>query len=144
MRLKAIEREAGQAALRAEELTRRFGLTGEVPCAGTGLQGQCKLLGDAREAQMLMPNAQGAIRRLADDKTATRRQLKALKARQRELETSPQALAWAEWRESRARSRRAIWSIGGKRRGVQASTLAVRRDRDRVGRPAGARRWCEG
>lgn len=104
-RLRAMEREAGQAALRAEDLTRRFGLTGEVPCAGTGLQGQCKLLGDAREAQALMPNAQGAIRRLADDTAATRRQLEALTARRRALEASPQTLAWAEWRESLARDR---------------------------------------
>ena len=44
-KLSGIEREAGQAALKAEELARRFGLTGEVPCAGTDLQGQCQLLG---------------------------------------------------------------------------------------------------
>ncbi len=50
-RLAGIEREAGQAALKAQELARRFGLTEQVPCAGTELQGQCKLLGDAREAQ---------------------------------------------------------------------------------------------
>ena len=47
------EREAGQASLKAQELSRRFGLTGEVPCAGTDLQGRCKLLSDAREAQSL-------------------------------------------------------------------------------------------
>ncbi len=45
-KLSGIEREAGQAALKTEELTRRFGLTGEVPCAGTNLQGQCQLLGE--------------------------------------------------------------------------------------------------
>lgn len=102
---KAIEREAGQAALRAEDLARRFGLTREVPCAGTDLQGQCKLLGDAREAQALMPSAQGTIRRLADDRVATRRQEEALVAQRRDLASGPQALAWAEWRESVARSR---------------------------------------
>ena len=105
VRAQTIEREAGQAALRAEDLARRFGLTREVPCAGTGLQGQCKLLGDAREAQALMPSAQGAIRRLADDRAATRRQEEALTAQRRALEHGPQALAWAEWRESVARGR---------------------------------------
>jgi len=105
VRAKAIEREAGQAALRAEDLARRICLTREVPCAGTDLQGQCKLLGDAREAQALMPSAQGAIRRLADDRAATRRQEAALAAQRRDLESGPQALAWAEWRESVARGR---------------------------------------
>ena len=45
------------------ELARRFGLTGEVPCAGTDLQ-QCQLLGDARDAKALIPSAQGTIQRL--------------------------------------------------------------------------------
>ena len=54
-KLAAIEREAGKAVLRAQELTHRFGLTSEVPCAGTDLQGRCKLLGDAREAKALLP-----------------------------------------------------------------------------------------
>ncbi|WP_298435023.1 AAA family ATPase [Ottowia sp.] len=105
LRVKTIEREAGQAALRAEDLARRFGLAREVPCSGTDLQGQCKLLGDAREAQALMPSAQGAIRRLADDKTATQRQADALAVRRRALDAAPQALSWAEFRESVARGR---------------------------------------
>lgn len=105
LRVKTIEREAGQAALRAEDLARRFGLAREVPCSGTGLQGQCKLLGDAREAQALMPSAQGTIRRLADDKMATQRQAEALAVRRRALDAAPQALSWAEYRESVARGR---------------------------------------
>jgi len=105
LRVKTIEREAGQAALRAEDLARRFGLAREVPCSGNDMQGQCKLLGDAREAQALMPNAQGAIRRLADDKAATQRQAEALAARRRALDAAPQALSWAELRESVARRR---------------------------------------
>lgn len=104
-RLKAIEREAGQAALRAEELTRRFGLTREVPCAGTDLQGQCKLLGDAREAQVLMPSAQEAIRRLSTDKADVQRQLNEHEAQRRALAQAPQVLARAERREAAARDR---------------------------------------
>ena len=57
-KLASIEREAGQAVLKAEELALRFGLTGEVPCVGSELQGRCKLLGDAREAQVQSLQAQ--------------------------------------------------------------------------------------
>jgi exonuclease SbcC len=78
-KLSGIEREAGQAALKAEELARRFGLTGEVPCAGTDLQGQCQLLGDARDAKALIPSAQGTIQRLGREKAAAQQELDALR-----------------------------------------------------------------
>ncbi|WP_140636920.1 AAA family ATPase [Methylibium rhizosphaerae] len=52
-----LEREAGAAALRAQQLRERFQLTQEVPCTGTDLQGTCKLLADAREARALQPSA---------------------------------------------------------------------------------------
>src|SRR5690606_27129835 len=42
-----LEQAAGQAVLKVEELRRRFGLTNEVPCAGSDLQGRCRLLDDA-------------------------------------------------------------------------------------------------
>ena len=71
-RVAGIEQEAGRAALKAEELARRFGLTGEVPCVGTDLQGRCKLLGDAREALALIPNAQAQLARLAGEKAEAR------------------------------------------------------------------------
>jgi len=67
-RLTGIEREAGKAVLRTQELARRFGLTAEVPCAGTDLQGRCKLLGDAREAQALMPDARTHVARCAQER----------------------------------------------------------------------------
>jgi exonuclease SbcC len=63
--LLAVEREAGQAALRAADLQRRLGLTGRVPCAGSDLQGRCELLGDANQAKALMPGADVDMRRLA-------------------------------------------------------------------------------
>jgi exonuclease SbcC len=97
-KLSGIEREAGQAALKAEELARRFGLTGEVPCAGTDLQGQCQLLGDARDAKALIPSAQGTIQRLGREKAAAQRELDALCGQHEELAGAPQALAWAEHR----------------------------------------------
>ena len=52
-----LEREAGAAALRAQQLRERFGLTQEVPCNGLELQGACKLLADAHEAKALQPSA---------------------------------------------------------------------------------------
>lgn len=105
-KLSGIEREAGQAVLKAEELVRRFGLTGEVPCAGTNLQGRCKLLGDARDAKALIPSAQGTIQRLGREKATVQKELDALHGHQKELAGAPQGLAWAEtgpnlpWRAS--------------------------------------------
>ncbi len=59
--IEGFVREAGQVSLRHADLNRRFGLVAEVPCAGTDLQGRCKLLGDAREAQALLPSVDAQI-----------------------------------------------------------------------------------
>jgi len=56
-----LEREAGSAALRAQQLRERFQLTPEVPCKGTDLQGSCQLLGDARQAKALQPSADAKL-----------------------------------------------------------------------------------
>ena len=104
-RVAGIERDAGRAALKAEELARRFGLTAEVPCAGMDLQGQCKLLSDAREAQVLIPNAQAQVARLAGEKAEAQRELLAARRRCEALAVAPQALARAERREAIARER---------------------------------------
>ncbi len=104
-KLASIELEAGRAALKAQELAHRFGLVGEVPCAGTDLQGQCKLLGDAHEAQTLMPSAQGQISRLAQDKAVAEQELSLIRHRYEELSLAPQALARAERLVDMARTR---------------------------------------
>ncbi len=104
-KLASIELEAGRAALKAQELAHRFGLVGEVPCAGTDLQGQCKLLGDAHEAQTLMPSAQGQIGRLAQDKALAEQELSLIRHRYEELAQAPQALARAERLGDMARTR---------------------------------------
>ena len=96
--LGSIEREAGKAALRAEELAHRFGLTREVPCVGTDLQGQCKLLGDAREAQAMIPSAKAQIARLVDERTGAQQQLAALRGQCETLAAAPIALAASERR----------------------------------------------
>ena len=119
-RLSGIEREAGQAALKAEELARRFGLAGVVPCAGTDLQGQCQLLGDAREAQALVPDAQAAIKRLADQKAAAQGELAALGGQYEGIAAAPQKLAWAEHRAEVADARSSRYVLLAAMAGEQA------------------------
>ena len=75
----ALEREAGQAALQAEDLARRLGLVDRVPCAGSDLQGACSLLADTREARRLLPGAQCQIRRLAEQRQVLDRQRDAVR-----------------------------------------------------------------
>ena len=104
-KLAGIEREAGKAALRVEDLTHRFGLTGEVPCTGTDLQRQCKLLGDAREAQALIPSAKGLITRLVREKAQAQSELTAARQQREGLADAPQAVAWAERRGNTAQKR---------------------------------------
>ncbi|MEQ1806004.1 MAG: DNA repair protein [Burkholderiaceae bacterium] len=76
--IEGIVREAGQVSLRHADLNRRFGLVAQVPCAGTDLQGRCNLLGDAREAQALLPSVDA--------------QIAALRERQREAEVERTAV----------------------------------------------------
>ena len=124
-KLSAIVREAGQATLKAEEFARRVGLTGEVPCAGTDLQGQCKLLGDTREAKALIPSAQGVISRLAREKAATQKELDALQAQYEGLTGAPQALAWAEHRDELARARTSRLALLTAKAGEMAQALVT-------------------
>ena len=105
LRLAEIEREAGRAALRTEELARRFGLTEEVPCAGSDLQGHCKLLADAHEARALVPNAQADIHRLATEKRTVLEQLEQSRMMVLSLASAPAAGHVAEHRETLARDR---------------------------------------
>ena len=118
--LSAIEREAGQAALKAEELARRFGLAGVVPCAGTDLQGQCQLLADAREAQALVPDAQATIKRLADQKAAAQEELAALGGQHEGMAAAPLKLARAEHRAEVAGARSSRYALQAAKMGEQA------------------------
>jgi len=104
-KLAAIEREAGKAVLQTEELIHRFGLTSEVPCAGTELQGRCKLLGDAREAKALLPDARALVVRCARQKAQVQRELAEARQQCQALAGAPQALARAEHREAVASER---------------------------------------
>lgn len=112
-RLAATLREAGQAAIRAEDLGRRFGLTNAVPCAGTDLQGKCQLLGDAREARALVPGAQSVIARLAGEKASIELELVTLRARCQALAGAPQQLGQAERACERAQASGPAGAAGG-------------------------------
>ena len=110
-KLAAVEREAGQAALKAEELARRFKLTEEVPCAGTDLQGRCHLLGDASAAQALMPSARESIARLERQQCSLIDELAALRAQGMALATIPRQLDAAERQIAVARRRAARCAV---------------------------------
>ncbi len=104
-RMKSIEREAGQEALRAADLARRFGLANEVPCAGTDMQGRCQLLGDAREARTLLPNAEGTIARLSDERRCAEEALTSVRSECAALAAAPDAWRRAQSRCDAARER---------------------------------------
>jgi len=94
--LESIEREAGQVAMRHADLQRRFGLTSSVPCAGMDIQGQCQLLGDAREAKALLPSADAAIAALAEKKRAAGEAIAETEKAVRELPAAAEARNRAE------------------------------------------------
>lgn len=119
-RIAGIEREAGQASLKAQELSRRFGLTAEVPCAGTDLQGRCKLLSDAREAQSLKPSADAQIARLQKDRAKVAGHLQGIEAQGRDLAAAHARLNVAETRLKRSRERLSKLSMRAARQGELA------------------------
>lgn len=121
-RVQGIEREAGQAALRAQSLRRRLGLTAEVPCAGMALQSACQLLADAREARALIPSADAVLQRLAEEKAAVERDGRAVKARVQSLAVAVDQLEAAELRLERARSRASRFALlAGKADGMRVA-----------------------
>src|ERR1700674_1876293 len=116
-RLAAIDREAGQAVLKAQELARRFGLTSEVPCAGTELQGICKLLADARDARALAPSAQLQIARLEQEKVSVSEQVREIRTEIEEHKDVRTKLGKAEAKLQRARGRAAGMAVIAARKG---------------------------
>lgn len=104
-RLAAIEREAGKAVLRVEELRLRHGLTAEVPCIGTDLQGHCKLLVEAHEAQALLPDARAQVMRLAQQREQVQWERDQARRQCEALAGVRQALARAEHRATVAGQR---------------------------------------
>lgn len=119
-RIAGIEREAGQASLKAQELSRRFGLTAEVPCAGTDLQGRCKLLSDAREAQHLKPGAEAQIARLQEERAKVAAHLQDIEAQGQDLAAAHARLNIAETRLKRSRERLSTFAVRAARHGELA------------------------
>jgi DNA repair protein SbcC/Rad50 len=122
-RLGAIEQAAGKAALRAQELTRRFGLVGSVPCSGLPLQGRCQLLGDAREAATLMPSARGEIERLAEERAQVLRDIEPLERQAAQWQSAADALRDAERRVTDAASREtSLCALAGRKADLLRAT----------------------
>lgn len=116
-RIAALEREAGQAALKAKELQDRFGLTAQVPCVGTSLQGQCKLLDDAHQAKTLMPSADAHIARANTERDELIAKQATVREQVQVLGNPAAALEFAEADLQRARATLATLSILAGRRG---------------------------
>jgi exonuclease SbcC len=109
-RLASLEREAGQAALQEEDLSRRLALSDRVPCSGMPMQGQCPLLSDAREAALLAPSAQQRIRQLAVERDGLRLQVQALQEAVNANVGEPQSLSRAESQLSQALARQTAFA----------------------------------
>ena len=103
--VEGIEREAGQMSLRQADLARRFALVAEVPCAGSDLQGRCRLLGDAREAQALIPSVDAQIGALSERRRAMEAERAAVAEQLVPLATAAERRNEAERRLESARSR---------------------------------------
>jgi exonuclease SbcC len=115
-RLCAVEQAAGKAVLRAQELDRRLGLTGSVPCSGLPLQGRCQLLGDAHEAASLRPSARGEIERLAGERAQLLRDIEPLDLQVAQLQSATHAFEKAERRAAAAASRvTALSALAGRK-----------------------------
>jgi exonuclease SbcC len=127
--IEGIEREAGQVSLRHADLQRRFGLAAEVPCVGTDLQGRCKLLGDAREAQAMLPSVDGQIAALRDRQRAAEAERAGLSEGLRPLAGVGELRNEAERRLERASARLSslarLAAREGEMRQAQAALTAV-------------------
>lgn len=113
----SVEREAGQAAMKARELRQRFALTAEVPCSGTALQAGCKLLDHAHAAQALLPDAGNVVARLNEQHAALSIEIASLHAQATGIRQARQATQQAASKLARSRQRL-----------VQCERLAARRD----------------
>lgn len=135
--LEGVEREAGRAALKAEELARRAGLANEVPCVGTGLQGRCKLLGDAQQARGMIPSAQGQIARLAQEASRLRQALTSAQRQCTDLADAAQRLSRDQRHEARSRDRVSRYAVLAARADecARARQALVEVDRERAGLP---------
>ncbi|CUR48457.1 conserved hypothetical protein [Alloalcanivorax xenomutans] len=94
--LHQVERTLGELVSSGErarqhktELENRCALTAEVPCQGTDMQGQCKLLKEAMEAKSRLPGAE-------EELAAKHNEYRQLKSQRDELAAKVESLADAE------------------------------------------------
>jgi len=124
-----IEREAGQVSLRHADLQRRFGLATEVPCVGTDLQGRCQLLGDAREAQAMLPSVDFQIAALRERQRAAEAERAGLCEELRPMasvaELLNEAERWLELANARSSRLERLAAREGEMRQAQAALAAV-------------------
>ncbi|HQW60602.1 MAG TPA: hypothetical protein PLU13_10450, partial [Thermomonas sp.] len=127
--IEGVEREAGQVSLRHADLQRRFGLSAEVPCVGTDLQGRCKLLGDARDAQAMLPSVDGQIAALRDRQRAAEAERAGLSEELRPLagvaELRNEAERRLEVASARSSSLARLAAREGEMRQAQAALVAI-------------------
>lgn len=121
----AIEREAGQAALAAQDLRRRLALTAEVPCAGMALQAGCKLLADAHAAHALLPDAGAVVARLNAEHAALAAEIASLRPSATGVPRARLAAKAAEARRARSRDRLAQCERQAARRDALAQSGAM-------------------
>jgi len=113
--------------LRDADLRRQFGLTQQVPCAGTALQRTCKLLKEARDAETLIPAATAEIARLAQARQMAQARLDELRAEARELADGPRKLATQQQKVDRSRRRSASLGLLAARAGeIDQASKALR------------------
>jgi exonuclease SbcC len=73
--LATLKTQGSAASTKLEELHARGALITEVPCKGTDLQGRCKLLGDAVNADKEIPTTIITVEKFREDYRATRTRL---------------------------------------------------------------------
>ncbi|CDQ09187.1 putative ATPase involved in DNA repair [Acidithiobacillus ferrivorans] len=75
VQLATLKTQGSSASGKLDELHTRGALISEVPCKGTDLQGRCKLLGDAVNADKEIPKTIATVEKLRDDYRAARTRL---------------------------------------------------------------------
>lgn len=124
----SVERAAGKAVLRIEELRRRFGLTQIVPCKGLPMQQDCRLLADANGARPMLPSADAELGQLNGTRASLCEQLSQTRARAARLLCAPARLSRAEASLARSRYRATSVTELAARRGALAQADAIVRE----------------
>ncbi len=140
--IEALRLEAGRLKLDESRLRSRFGLVEKVPCAGTDLAGRCSLLGDAREAQTMLPDAAAGMARVESQYVVARQALAESRSELQALAGAREQLLKAEAMERASHARLRADELTAAREGeisaAQRSAEALGRELQEIGRtPAG-------